>query len=613
MVVSEWHTGRDAAARPAMTDLDEQIYREQIRLIYDQGTVLVLGATLCAAMITLFLWRHVPQSTLLFWLGAVGVTALLRILVINAYMRASDEVRARPHWAYFFWLGTLSAGCIWGAWPLLFYHFYSTEYLLLISTIFAGMVAVSASAGNIYLPSFLSFSMPLVIPLALTHLFSGSDSLILTGLLLLIFLLINFVLASRGSRHYRELIRARFQNQALMVRLEAEKTIAQRAVVAKSRFLAAASHDLRQPLHALGLFLGALRKRETDALQIEVIEDMSKSAEALNDLFNSLLDVSRLDAEIIEFNPTHMSVRELFDGLRAQFVQQAEQKGLELSVTESDCVVYCDTILLERVLRNLLSNAMQYTESGTITLGCEAGRNGARVITLRDTGVGIPGEAREDVFSEYYQLHNPERDRGKGLGLGLAIVQRLCDLMDLPLRMESFEGEGTTFVIEVPGGDPGQVVSRRTRQVTLDSNGSCVLVIDDETQVLQSMRHMLEGQGCKVLLAESARDALRIIALEGFQPDAIISDYRLRDELNGIDAIIAVRESVEHDVPAIVVTGDTSPERLREITRAGIAVLHKPVATDELCRVLEGILRQGGGGGCEPVAPAPVHDRLSVS
>jgi len=569
-----------------LSDLDRQIYREQIRLIYHQGPVLVLGATLCAVMLTLFLWRHVPQATLLFWLGAVSVTAFLRILVIRAYLHADEKAQGRPHWGYFFWLGTLSAGCIWGAWPLMFYQLYSTEYLLLISTVFAGMVAVSAAAGSIYLPSFLSFSMPLVIPLSLTHMFSGSDSLALTGLLLLVFLVVNFFLAARGNRQYRELIGARFQNQALMDRLEAEKTIAQQAVVAKSRFLAAASHDLRQPLHALGLFLGALRSREKDQRQLGIIDDMEKSADALNGLLNSLLDVSRLDAEIIEFNPRHVPALELFDGLRAQFARQASEKGVELVVLESDHVLYSDVILLERVLRNLVANAIQYTQTGHILLGCDTGDDGACIVTLEDTGVGIPRVAHGDVFSEYYQLGNPERDRGKGLGLGLAIVRRLCELMDLPLHMESAEGHGTTFRIEVPGGDPAQVVPRRVEAPALDSRGGCVLVIDDEPQVLQGMRHMLEGHGCEVLLAESARDALRAVALSGRVPDVVLSDYRLRDGMNGVDAIAFVRESLEREVPAIIVTGDTSPERLKEVKLTGLELLHKPVAIEELCRVL---------------------------
>ncbi len=569
-------------------ELERKIYHEQIRLIYNQGPVLVVGATLCAFIITLFLWRHLPQSTLLFWLSAVAVSSVLRVWVIAVYLKADRQTREQPVWGTFFWLGTLTAGMIWGVWPLMFYQLYTTEYLLLISTIFAGMVAVSAASGCVYLPSFLSFSIPLTLPLAITHILSGNDSLVLTGMLLIMFLAVNFFLAVRGQRQYRELIRSQFENQVLMERLAGEKRIAERAIVAKSRFLAAASHDLRQPLHAMGLFLSALRRREDEPAKIEILNDMSKSAEALNGLFNSLLDVSRLDAEIIDFNPSHLVASDMFDALRAQFVQQAEEKGVQLSVDARSHVFFCDAILLERVLRNLVSNAIQYTNHGTISMRCEDHVEGSKMVILRDTGIGIPPDATEDVFSEYYQLNNPSRDRSNGLGLGLAIVRRLCELMDMPLEMESVEGQGTIFRLIVPGGDPAQLVAQEDDEPsTLQTAGRQVLVIDDEVQVLQSMRHLLEGWGITVMLAESARDALKVMALSDGTPDLIISDFRLRDNLNGVDAVAVVRESLESSIPAIIVTGDTSPARLREVSDTGLHVMHKPVKSEELQALIQ--------------------------
>lgn len=570
-------------------ELERKIYHEQIRLIYNQGLVLIAGATVCAVIITLFLWRLLPQSTLLMWLGAVVLSTLLRVWVIYTYFNSDAEARERHVWGPLFWLGTLTAGMIWGSWPLMFYHLYSTEHLLLISSIFAGMVAVSAASGSIYLPSFLSFSIPLVLPLSIAHLLSGNESMVLTGVLLIVFVVVNLILASRGNRQNRKLIRSQLVNEELMKRLAGEKRIAERAVIAKSRFLAAASHDLRQPLHAMGLFLSALRHREKEQAKLDIINDMSKSAEALNGLFNSLLDVSRLDAEIIEFNPVHIPASLMFDGLRAQFTQQTEEKNLTLQVDAQEHVLFTDAILLERVLRNLLSNAVQYTTSGTIILRCADHVDGSKLVTLQDTGMGIPEEAVEDVFSEYYQLNNPERDRSQGLGLGLAIVKRLCELMDLPLEMESVEGQGTVFRLIVPGGDPAQIAHEPGPELPLQAAGRRVLVIDDEMQVLQSMRHMLENWGCKVLLAESARDALKVIALTEEIPEVILSDYRLRDNHNGVDAVAAIRESVEHDIPAIVITGDTSPERLKEVSGTGLSVMHKPVSPDELQRAIHAL------------------------
>jgi signal transduction histidine kinase/DNA-binding NarL/FixJ family response regulator len=606
----QWHTlAQVCQGVAAISQLDDKIYHEQIRLIYNQGPVLVLGAMFCAILLTAFLWTHLPQSMLLVWLAAVCFSAALRLLVIRSYQNASNESKNHSHWGPFFWVGTLSAGMIWGAWPLMFYEIYNTEFLLLISTIFAGMVAVSAASGSVYLPSFNSFSTPLILPLSVTHMLSGIDSLVLTGVLLLIFLGVNGFLASRGNRHYVELIRARFENHELMERLEQEKVIAERAVIAKSRFLAAASHDLRQPLHAMGLFMSALRNHESDPRQLRIIDDMAKSAESLNGLFNSLLDVSRLDAEIIEFNPVHVDISDLFDRLRAQFDHQVKKKRLQLSVESSQCVLYTDIILLERVLRNLLSNAIQYTEHGVVTMRCRDGGAGEVSITLGDTGIGIPASEQDDVFSEYHQLNNPERDRSKGLGLGLAIVKRLCDLMNIPLHMESAVGQGTLFEMRLPAGDVTMVKRPVPVEAPVNTTGRRVLVIEDEQLVLHSMQHMLEGWGCEVLLAESARDALKVIALSGLAPEVIFSDYRLRNN-NGVDAVVAVRESLNENIPAVIITGDTSPERLREVTASHFLLMHKPVSPEELRQMLNRLLPARNSTGAAPALKEPSDDSL---
>jgi len=214
--------------------------------------VLVLGALVGAIVISAVLWNALPANTLVMWLGAVTLTAVLRLLVIRAYFQSSDDERQASFWGPSLWVGTLAAGCLWGIWPMLFYEHVQTIHLMFVSTVFAGMVAVSSASGNVYLPMFATFSMPLTIPLAIAHLTSNNTELWTTGLLLMLFLAVNTFLALRGNRSSRELIVARFENQALMEKLAEEKQIAERAVIAKSRFLASASHDLRQPLHAIG-------------------------------------------------------------------------------------------------------------------------------------------------------------------------------------------------------------------------------------------------------------------------------------------------------------------------------------------------------------------------
>lgn len=582
-----------------MTELEQKIYREQIRLIYNQGPVLVAGATLCAFFITTFLWRELPQFSLIVWLAVISVSTLFRLWGIFAYFKADRQTRESGSWGPLFWIGTFTAGAIWGAWPLFFYPMYSTEYLLLVSTIYAGMIAVSAASGSIYLPSFLSFSVPMILPLAVMHIASDNDTLVMTGMLLMAFLAVNFFLAARGHGQFRQLLRSQLQNAELMQRLSEEKRNAERAVIAKSRFLAAASHDLRQPLHAMGLFLSALRQREHDHKKLDIIDDMGKSSEALNGLFNSLLDVSRLDAEIIDFNPSHITAADIFNGLRVQFIQQATKKHIQLRIDPDDHVFYTDAILLERVLRNLISNAVQYTNSGYVSLSCMDDVDGSKLIVVEDSGIGIPSQNTKDVFFEYYQLNNLSRDRSKGLGLGLAIVRRLCQLMGIALQMESEEGVGTAFKLVVPGGDPAQIKPRFRFDNTMQAKDRRVLVIDDEPQVLQGMRYMLESWGCRVMLAESARDALKGISITDFVPELIISDFRLGDSEDGVDAVAAIHESLESNIPAILISGDTSPERLKQVKKTGLLFLHKPVAADELHRHMHALFDSHiDGAGC---------------
>ncbi len=568
--------------------LDNKVYHEQVRLVYNQGTVLVLGALMCGLIVSVLLWQELPMTTLVLWIGVLTLIAVARLLVIRAYFQSSDDERQATFWGPMMWVGTLAAGSIWGVWPMLFYEFVGHEFLLLMSTIVAGMVAVSSASGCVYLPMFTAFSMPLTIPMAISHLLSGNNALMTTGILLLMFLAVNTFLALRGNRSSKELIVARFENQALMEKLAEEKQTAERAVISKSRFLASASHDLRQPLHAMGLFLNSLRNRETDTERLSILDDLDASTDALKALFNSLLDMSRLDAEVIVCNPKHFMLKDVLIPVQVSLEPEAALKGITMQMNVEKVALYADPILMERVLRNLLSNAVQYTKSGSINLWCENVGSDV-VLHLEDTGIGIPEDAAEEVFSEYFQLNNPERDRGKGLGLGLAIVNRLAKLMNMSISMTSKENVGTRFSIKVTRGDKQLAMSKAKpldAQGRPMASGHSVLVIDDEIQVLKSMKQTLEDWGCNVLLSESARDALRQMALSDFEPDLILSDFRLRGDHNGIDTVCALRESFDREVPAIILTGETSPENLKQVTENGFELMHKPIGVPALHEAL---------------------------
>lgn len=363
---------------------------------------------------------------------------------------------------------------------------------------------------------------------------------------------------------------------------------------AQNRFMAAASHDLRQPLHALGLYLTALRSHVNSEQGLNILDNTYRSTEALNQLLNSMLDLSKLDAGVVEVTNEDLSVDEVFERIHQTFLPNANQRNLDLLVEKSGSWVYSDRALLERVLSNLVSNALNYTQEGSVTLSAHPIDGHARIV-VADTGAGIPESEHEAIFNEYYQLHNPERDRTKGLGLGLSIVKRLTRLLDIELSISSKPQKGTQFELLVPAGEridrAADAVCSRNGSYQKNLAGLSILVIDDEHDVRDGMDSLLSQHHCRVVLADSIEDACaQIIDLE-WVPDIIIADYRLRDEKTGDTAIQRVREEVNEDVPAMIITGDTSPARLREATASGFLLLHKPVIGEEL---LDAIVQLAG-------------------
>jgi two-component system, sensor histidine kinase len=257
-------------------------------------------------------------------------------------------------------------------------------------------------------------------------------------------------------------------------------------------------------------------------------------------------------------------------------------------------VVRTDKALLERILRNLVTNAIRYTEQGTITVSCQPSHSGVR-IEVGDTGIGIPPEYLGEIFDEYVQLNNPERDRGKGLGLGLAIVDRIARLLGHRLRVHSVPGEGSVFSVEVPAGDPDAVEPMPVEGFAVagrELSGLIVLVIDDEASVREAMQVLLGGWGCDVIAASSMESAIEQLDGRAIVPDVVLADYRLRERRTGVEAIRAVEAHVGRQVPALLITGDIGIDRLRDVDTSGYGVLHKPVKPARLRAFLKHAMKQ---------------------
>jgi signal transduction histidine kinase/CheY-like chemotaxis protein len=349
------------------------------------------------------------------------------------------------------------------------------------------------------------------------------------------------------------------------------------ANLSKSRFLAAASHDLRQPLHALNLFAAQLRSEKDPAERQRLAIRIDTAVANMNELFNALLDISKLDAGAMRANISDFPVSRVLGRIAAMFIPAARDKGLRLRVVACSAWIRSDPILLEQILLNLVSNAVRYTSTGGIVVGCRLAGTMLR-IDVCDSGIGIAADQQESIFNEFYQVAAPERNKA-GLGLGLAIVERLGAVLEHPVTLASALGKGSRFSVSVP--------RVRARAISLASvaaperapadrlSGKLVVVIDDDALALEGTGGLLRSWGCRVITGRSDREALT--KLNGSTPDLIISDYHLQEGRSGIDAIGELRDALGSQIPAFLISGDITQERLRETHGAPHHLLHKPV------------------------------------
>ena len=361
----------------------------------------------------------------------------------------------------------------------------------------------------------------------------------------------------------------------------------------KSHFLASASHDLRQPLHALNLFVAQMQGETDPAERSRLVGRIDAAVGSMNELFEALLDMAKLEAGILKPNLAAIAVSRLLERVETTFAEAARKKGLKLRVVQSDAWAASDPILLERILLNLVSNAMRYTERGGVVVGCRRCGNELR-IDVCDTGAGIPEDQRRNIFGEFYQLASANADRQSGLGLGLAIVDRLGHLLGHEVELDSRPGRGSRFSVRVPlvaRPHPATESPAPSLAVAEAARGKRVMVIDDDTLVLDGMRGILQSWGCQVQTAASGSAALTSLGQDSGPPDLIISDYRLADGKTGIEAIAGLREAIGTPVPAFIISGDTAPERLREASVGGYYLLHKPVSPMALRTTLNRLLR----------------------
>ena len=581
----------------ALSDhVDEQVLAEQIRHIYKQTPTFVPVVFFGALATIIMLWSVTSPAIALGWCLWIWLIYSAYYLLYRRWCKAAPDDKAMPAWARYYvalaWLATLS----WGMAGVLFFHPDSFVYQ---ATLLVSLVIGSASimvTSTVYSPTFYPVVLMLS-PLSVRLVYEGGLLYKSLAAGLLVFTLMLVLLHRNTHRSYAKTLRLRFVNELLAEQMAELKDVAEQANAAKSRFLASASHDLRQPLHALGLFLGELRERIDDPeMRDRLMQRMSSSIEAMTELFNSLLDISRFDAGAVQPDLRNFPVSQLQSDLELEYAGRAVAKGLTLRCVPCNSVIRSDPLLLRRIVRNLIENAIRYTQSGGIVIGCR--REGAFIkLQVCDTGIGIAGQQQDKIFQEFYQLNNPERDHRKGLGLGLAMVKQLANLLGHEMTLQSTPGRGSLFSLRIACAETAtdEHISEIESVTFSDSlESACILIVDDEDSVRESTRGLLEAWGCTVLTASTIDEALTEIARSPCTPDIMVTDFRLRNHVSGVQVIYQVRMNSDRYLPAIMITGDTTGEETARLHGSDITLLHKPVSPGRLGTLLRFLLTDKG-------------------
>ncbi len=563
--------------------IKKYIQVEQAKGIYKNTTSLLLGSIVGSAVIAWIFWSKVPDYQLLVWLGFIIVIVLGRWLSSHNASKTTITAANSRYWLrlYAFW--SLLTGLHWGVVPVFFLSSTPDIYTLFICILYTGYVAAGTSTNTTFSASFYAFALPATGMLVGRFFYEGGWFYSSVGIMISLYFVINCLLSRNAQRLFIEARELNYKNMKLMDDLVVQKDTAVKATLSKDRFLAAASHDLRQPLHSAGLLLSALSQHISNEKGRELLEDLEQNNEALSHSFSSLLDMSKLDAGVVTASEQHIALSDLLRSIFRDYRLRATEKKLKFSCEDAPYIVHTDSVLLERILRNLISNAINYTAKGSVSiLITELSGQHIRVL-IQDTGIGISHDELDNIFSEYYQINNPERDRNKGFGLGLAITKRLCAILEMPLFVSSRAGHGTIFALYLNKGDPEKAKEKEEQVWPLsDLSDTVVLVIDDDINVCHSMKSLLESWQCEVHTVDSAEQAIKCVVANSLEPDLIVSDYRLRENKTGAQAIEQVCDELNCHIASIVITGDTSPERLKNLTDSGYTVLHKPVSPARL-------------------------------
>ena len=550
---------------------------------------MALTLTVCFSIGVYTVWGHVASAYIYLFVFLFVLEAILKIQVSERFARATVEEQKASVWRRTLVFGALWSGVVYGVVGLAMFLPVPIDDMLILIGVFFGIVQVSAMSGSFFQVISGWMLIPAVLPSTIALLIVGSKTTLLLAVMLIVSTGAAVFLGRLSAERFRYLSDLNEENQHLLTVISREREIAdserrkaEQAVIKNSRFMAAASHDLRQPLHAIGLFQHALKYKTEVEEAAYLFDSIDRSMSVLNTMFDSLLDISRLDAQVVSPNLQPVKVCSLFTPLIEEVHTAATEKGLTFQTDIIDDTLETDPVLLSRIVRNLLGNAVKFTDKGSVRLStyyCDGGLT----IEIADTGVGIPESERKNIYEEFYQL-TPRTGRQHGVGLGLSIVRRLCQLLGIPVSVASNTPVGTVFSLTVPVSSYANNTDTAEQSVTTEDE--CqelqVFVIDDERDIRDAMAQTLKIWNCDSLCFADCDDACQYVRSNDLAPDLLICDYQLNSRRNGLEAIRLVRKQIGTSVPSILISGEKSTDLTALCREENIPLLSKPVRPETL-------------------------------
>jgi len=554
----------------------EKILAGVIASVYRQVPQSVLGSIVGGVALVAVFWKTHNPNILLAWFIAMMVESLLRLRMARAFRASSttaDDVRL---WSSRWVALAAVAGLLWGAAGVLFFAPGEPLQQLVLVAVILGVTFGSLTLYATHRPALFAFLPAALLPLIARMTAQAEPAYYTAAIVVLAVFGFTMFFGRNFGETIFEAVKNNYENEVLVAQLMNEKRVADEARRAaedatrsKTKFFAAASHDLRQPLQAIGIYCSLLRKRAQGPLE-PLVKNLSTAVDSLSKLVEELLEISRLDAGAIQPRVQQVLIDEMFSALEQEFAPQAAGKGLSLRVRQAGIAIESDPVLLSRVLRNLLGNALRYATKGGVLLAARP-RGGLISLEVWDTGPGIRKEELDRVFEEFYRGESSRGEAASGFGLGLSIVKRICSVLGHPLIVTTRPGSGTVFRVEAPLSSSPRRAMRSANELSDASlrslTGHTLVLIEDNEEILNSMSNLLRSWGAEVVAATGFNDALATDLKVCKRVDLILADQNLRDSISGVEAAFRVREIVGFPVPVVMLTAVQGLEVLAEFQR----------------------------------------------